>query len=101
MQEVITHGPLSDCQSMSEQLQLFGHLSDIPFKITIEIINNTRGVIAILTSGKKRNAVIGEQIQVPDAYSCSRPLVRRSGTNEKMTCKLFAFFIAFTGLKTQ
>ena len=39
----------------------------------IEIINNTRGVIAILTSGKKRNAAIrgGGEIQVPDVYSCS------------------------------
>ena len=40
---------------------------------TIEIINNTRGDIAILTSGKKRNAAIGGggKFQVPGVYSCS------------------------------
>ena len=35
------------------------------------IINNTRGGIVILTSGKKRNTAIGGRIQVPDVYSFS------------------------------
>ena len=53
--QYILHQCLLLCFSEVDMLPAYG-----PYPPqTIEIINNTRGDIAILTSGKKRNAAIG------------------------------------------